>query len=98
MVDFRGGRIWWCRRGIVRYGQTRLLNNPITTSKFRLTGMLSGIPVTNLHSPFGPERRRLDAITGQQSQAPVAERVTLRSRLQKSGGSHGLFQINFQSL
>jgi hypothetical protein len=40
----------------------------------------------------------INPIIGQQPQAPVAERVTSRSRLQKSGGSHGLFQINFQSL
>jgi hypothetical protein len=30
--------------------------------------------------------------------APMAERVRSHSRLQNSGGSNGLFQINFQSL
>ena len=65
------------------------------STRFQLAERQSG---HQIFSPFVLERRRLDPITGQQSQAPVAERVRSRSRLQKSGGSHGLFQINFQSL
>jgi hypothetical protein len=50
---------------------------------------MRGNPLTNLHSPFVLERRRLDAITGQQSQASVAERVTSRSSLQRAEGAMG---------
>ena len=96
MVDFRGVGLGGVDRNCPLWTNppTKQPDNDLKVP----ADPLSGIPVTNLHSPFVLERRRLDAITGQQSQAPVAERVTLRSRLQKSGGSHGLFQINFQSL
>jgi hypothetical protein len=43
----------------------------------------------NLHWPFVPEGRTLNLITGQQPQAPVAERVASRSRLQIGEGAMG---------
>ena len=58
------------------------------TSTSQLLVSLLDISI-NLHWSFVLERGRLDPITGQQSQAPVAERVTSRSRLQRAEGAMG---------
>jgi hypothetical protein len=60
-----------------------------TTRRQSRLGMAEIIWSPNLHSPFVPEGRTLNLITGQQPQAPVAERVASRSRLQIAEGAMG---------